>query len=85
MENLNIINFYITIMRKELKFERRLTPIRMINQLKDIRKEINILKKGQEQILQVLEEYELTEETKKALKEARFTPTEAYISHDDVK
>jgi hypothetical protein len=72
-------------MRKELKFERQLIPVRVIQQLKNIRREVMAIKKRQEQILQILEEYELTPWTKKALKEARATPIEKYIPHDKVK
>jgi len=71
-------------MKKELK-SNHLKPAGMITQIKDIRKELKTIKKRQERIVEILEEYELTEAAKKALKEARATPEEKYISHDDIK
>lgn len=72
-------------MRKELRFERRLTPTTMIKQIRDIRKDVTMLKKRQEQILQILKEHELTEYAKESLKEARATSESEYIPHEDVK
>lgn len=71
-------------MENEVRFERS-TKTNVIGQLQDVRKEIAILKRRQEKILQILEEYELTEDAKKDLKEARDTPEENYISHENVK
>lgn len=72
-------------MRKELRFERRLTPTTMIKQIRDIRKDVTMLKKRQEQILKILKEHELTEYAKESLKEARTTSESEYIPHEDVK
>ena len=72
-------------MRKDLRFERHLTPTKMIRQIKDIRKDLTILKKRQDQIFQILKEHELTEYAKEALKEARATSENEYVSHEDVK
>ena len=72
-------------MKKELKSESHLKSAGMITQIKDIRKELNTIKKRQERIVEILEEYELTDAAKKSLKEARATPEEKYISHEDVK
>ena len=71
-------------MQKEFRFEKHLKPANMIKEIKDIKKEVNILKKSQKHILQILDEYELTPYAKKALKEARATEIK-YISHEDVK
>ena len=60
-------------------------PTKMIKQIKDIRKEVTMLKKGQEKIIKILEEYELTDYAKKSLKQARATSEDKYVSHEDVK
>lgn len=72
-------------MRKELRFERRITPAQVAHQLKNINREVTMLKKRQEQILEVLAEHDLTPVATKALKEARATPAEKYVAHEDVK
>ena len=53
--------------------------------LETLHKEIREIKSDVEKILEILEEYELTEDAKKALAEARNTPEEEYIPHEDVK
>ena len=85
MKRINKPNGHYLVMRKELRFEKHLKPTRMVKQIKNIRKEVNLLKKNQEHILQILSEYELTGYAKKALKESRATPENKYISHEDVK
>lgn len=53
--------------------------------LETMHEEIEEIRSGVRRILEILEEYELTEEAKKALKEARATSEDEYISHEDVK
>lgn len=53
--------------------------------LEALHEEIREIKSDVEKILEILEEYELTEDAKKALAEARSTPEEEYIPHEDVK
>ncbi|MBI2542783.1 MAG: hypothetical protein HYW24_01205 [Candidatus Aenigmarchaeota archaeon] len=54
--------------------------------LETLHKEIDEIKGNVEKILFILEdEGELTEEARKDLEEARKTPREEYISHEDVK
>ena len=72
-------------MKRELRFERRLNSTVLIRQIQTLKKDVTMLKKRQEQIIKSLEGPELTEKTKKALKEVRFTPIEKYVSHEDAK
>ena len=53
--------------------------------LESLHKEIQELKSDVEKILEILEEYELTDDAKKALSEARKIPESEYVSHEDVK
>ncbi len=53
--------------------------------IETLHEDIKEIKSSVRQILEILEEHELTEGAKKALKEARATPDGKYISHEDAR